>query len=62
MILKNIFKLMTNAIFVKTMENVRKDRGIKLITTERGRNKFSYYKVCHRNFISKKMRKKLKCL
>ena len=47
-----IFKrtLMNNAILGKTMENVKKHRDIKLVTTERRRN----YLVSERNYDTTK--------
>ena len=50
---KDIFKLMNNAVFRKTMENIRKHRNIKLVATYKKRNKLvlepNYHAI---NYIS----------
>ena len=48
---KDFFKLMNNAVFGKTMENVRKHRDIKPIKTDKKRNKL----VSEPNFHTMKL-------
>ena len=51
---KDFFKLMNNSVFGKTMENIRKHREIKLVTTDKKRSKLVSERNYHTiNLISK---------
>ena len=60
---KNFFKLMNNSVFGKTMDNVRKHRDIKLVTTDKIRNQLisepNYHptKYFSENFVAIEMKK-----
>ena len=60
---KDFFKLMNNAVFGKTMENARNYRDIKLVTTDKRRNKLvsesNYYtiKCFSENLVAIEMKK-----
>ena len=58
---KDFFKLMNNSVFGKTMENVRKHRDIKLVTTEEKRIKLvsepNYHTTKHINLLVIEMKK-----
>ena len=47
---KDYFRIMCNAVFDKTMQNVRSEKDIKLVTTDVQRNKL----VSQPNFYSSK--------
>ena len=60
---KDFFKLMNNAVFAKSMENVKKHRDIKLVTTEKRTNylesesNFNTTKFFPENLLAVEMKK-----
>ena len=60
---KDFFRLMKNAVFGKTIENLRKHRNIKLLRRERRRNylesqpNYHTTKLITENFLAVEMRK-----
>ena len=61
---KDFFKLMNNSVFGKTMENVWKNRNIKLVTTDKRRNQLASESNFHttknfsQNFMTVEMKKR----
>ena len=59
-----IFKLLNNAVFGKTMENVRKYREVKLVTNEAKQTKlvanprFKEYRIFDENLVGIHMARK----